>query len=307
MRIRAESIYVEILIRASMDDVWRFTQTPELHERWDLRFTNIEYLPRPDDDQPQRFLYATRIGFGLKIQGEGESVGTRTDPLGQRTSVLKFWSNDPKSLILEGTGYWKYTLVDGKIRFVTGYDYQVRFGILGRIFDTLIFRPLLGWATAWSFDRLRLWLEKGSDPAISLQRSLTHGLARLTTAFVWLYHGIVPKLIYQDPIDLSLLLNSGVPAESAPAVLNLVGWAEALYGVFTILLWRTRGLFLVNITLMLLATMGVVLSSPQYLTAAFNPVTLNVLVVALSVVGFLSSADLPSANRCRRDKIEAQP
>ena len=47
-----------------MDDLWRLTQTPELHRRWDLRFTDIEYLPRPDEAEPQRFLYATRIGFG---------------------------------------------------------------------------------------------------------------------------------------------------------------------------------------------------------------------------------------------------
>ena len=25
----------------------------------------------------------------------------------------------------------------------------------------------MGWATAWSFDRLRLWLEEGIDPATS--------------------------------------------------------------------------------------------------------------------------------------------
>ena len=30
------SIYVEILIRAPVDALWTHTQTPELHERWDL-------------------------------------------------------------------------------------------------------------------------------------------------------------------------------------------------------------------------------------------------------------------------------
>ncbi len=57
--------------------------------------------------EPQRFRYATRIGFGLCVEGAGESVGNRTAE-GQRTSVLKFWSDDPKSLIKEGSGYWKY-------------------------------------------------------------------------------------------------------------------------------------------------------------------------------------------------------
>jgi uncharacterized protein YndB with AHSA1/START domain len=48
------SIYVEILIRAPLDAVWEHTQTPELHERWDLRFSEIDYLPRGSATEPQR-------------------------------------------------------------------------------------------------------------------------------------------------------------------------------------------------------------------------------------------------------------
>jgi hypothetical protein len=62
-------IYVEILICADADEIWRRTQIPDLHERWDLRFTAIEYLPRRSEDEPQRFVYSTRIGFGLSIEG----------------------------------------------------------------------------------------------------------------------------------------------------------------------------------------------------------------------------------------------
>ena len=100
-------IYVEIPIRASMDELWEKTQDPQLHQRWDLRFTQIEYLPR-HGEEPQRFLYRTRVGFGLKIDGQGESVGERDGEGGATTSSLKFWSEDPKSLIKTGSGYWKY-------------------------------------------------------------------------------------------------------------------------------------------------------------------------------------------------------
>lgn len=71
------SIYVEILIHADIDRLWSYTQTPELHERWDLRFSRIEYLPRPDERLPQQFLYTTRIGFGMSISGKGESAGSQ--------------------------------------------------------------------------------------------------------------------------------------------------------------------------------------------------------------------------------------
>jgi hypothetical protein len=157
------TIYIEIEIRAPLDRLWQLTQTPDLHQRWDLRFSEIQYLPRPDPAQPQRFLYATRIGFGLRIRGQGETVGQHSAADGQRTSALKFWSDDRKSLIRQGSGYWKYipACADAPSpRFLTAYDYNVRFGLAGRIFDGLIFRPLIGWATAWSFDRLRLWAER---------------------------------------------------------------------------------------------------------------------------------------------------
>src|SRR5690349_11134746 len=102
------SIYVEITIRGPLEELWQKTQTPGLHQRWDLRFTSIEYLPKADESEPQRFLYSTRLGFGLCIRGEGETVGNRDDGYGLRTSSLRFWSDDPKSLIEEGAGYWQY-------------------------------------------------------------------------------------------------------------------------------------------------------------------------------------------------------
>src|SRR5262245_58104675 len=117
---RMPAIYVEIDIRCSMEDLWKRTQTPELHQQWDLRFTDIEYLPRPDPAQPQRFLYKTRIGFGLNVSGEGESVGTH-ESNGSRSSALKFWSTDPKSLIRQGSGYWQYIPLPNGIRFLTWY------------------------------------------------------------------------------------------------------------------------------------------------------------------------------------------
>jgi hypothetical protein len=72
------SIYVESLVRGEMDELWDKTQEPKLHQRWDLRFSDIEYLPR-QPGEPQRFLYATRIGAGARIEGAGESVGTGSE------------------------------------------------------------------------------------------------------------------------------------------------------------------------------------------------------------------------------------
>jgi hypothetical protein len=293
------SIYVETFIAGSIDELWNKTQIPELHQRWDMRFTEITYLPRPDESQPQQFLYKTRISFGLEISGMGESVGTRLDH-NRRTSALKFWSDDPKSLIRTGSGYWKYEQCSGGVRFLTGYDYETRFGAAGRTFDRLIFRPLIGWATAWSFDRLRLWIENGIDPALSLYNSLAHALARFTLAFIWFYHGLVPKLLSLHPDEVAMMTAAGVPPDAVPLAIRVIGLAEIVFALILLLAWNRRRLLLLNIPLMIAAMLGVALASPGYLVAAFNPVTLNIAVVALALVAYLSSAYLPSAAHCLR-------
>lgn len=299
----AQSIYVEIDVRGPIGRVWELSQTPELHRRWDLRFTEIDYLlPRPEPAEPQRFRYATRIGLGLEVRGEGETVGGHDDPGGARTSALKFWSDDPKSLIREGSGYWKYVpRGDGQgVRFLTRYDYDVRFGGVGRRFDRWVFRPLMGWATAWSFDRLRLWVERGIDPAASMRCGLAYAVARVVLAFVWLYQGIVPKLLFRQADELAMLIRGGVPASAARAVLLAVGGAEVGLGLAMIVGWHWRWPVWVTLAAMPLAAVAVAVTSPAFLVAPFNPVTLNVCVFALAVVACVERRDAPSARHCRR-------
>lgn len=296
------SIYVEARIRGDLDELWRLTQTPELHARWDLRFTDIEYLPRPDPERPQQFRYATRIGFGLAVRGLGETVGETDGASGERTSALKFWSDDWKSLIREGAGYWRYVPTADGLRFFTSYDYRVRFGLPGRAFDRVVFRPLIGWATAWSFDCLRLWIEKGIDPAVSVQRGLIHGVARGAVAAVWVYQGVAPKLLGPHPDELNLIQQAGISEAYAAPCAQALGGVEVAFGLLMLVAFHRRWPLLLTVVLMIAATVGVAVHSPSYLSAAFNPVSLNLAVIALASIGLLAGRDLPSARRCLRKK-----
>jgi hypothetical protein len=293
------SIYVEILIRGNMNDLWQKTQEPKLHGRWDLRFSRIDYLPRAAGEA-QKFLYSTRIGAGLQIRGEGESTGERDDSSGQRTSALKFWSKDPKSLIEFGSGYWQYVPEERGIRFLTAYDYRTRFGALGKMVDRLVFRPLIGWATAWSFDRLRLWIEEGIPPEVSRDRALIDGVSRLTIAFIWLYHGAVPKLLYHNQDEIRMLTDAGVSQSHLLTWLSLFGWLEVSFSLILIIFWRARWPLWCTIAAMFAATSAVGINSPPYLTAAFNPLTLNLAVAVLAAIGLLAAGNLPTAKNCRR-------
>jgi hypothetical protein len=161
------------VIRAPQTQVWRHTREPAAHERWDLRFSRIEPFG-PDG----RFRYATRVLPGLTMAGCGVSAGERHRPDGTAVSVLRFASSDARSLIRSGTGFWRYLPTDAGVRFLTGYEYVPGWGRLGSVADRA-FRPLFGWATAWSFDRLRLWLERGTPPERSRNQALAEVAARL--------------------------------------------------------------------------------------------------------------------------------
>lgn len=288
-------IYVEVLIHGDVEEVWKHTQVPELHERWDLRFTTIKYLPRSSEAEPQRFIYATRIGLGLAVAGQGESTGNREDATGLRTSALKFWSADWRSLIEEGAGYWQYIPTDsGDVRFLTWYDYRTRFGQIGRLVDRIFFRPLIAWATAWSFDRLRLWIEKGIQPESALRLSAIHACSRIAIASIWLWQGLVPKLLFRHADERAMMAAAHLSTRLVP----VVGMIEIAIAVCTILSWRSRLFFAFNILAMLIALASVAVMSPSYLFGAFNPVTLNLAMIALSLNGHIASADIPSASRC---------
>lgn len=285
-------ITVEIEIRAPLEGLWDRTQDPRQHVRWDLRFTEIEYLPREDLEKPQRFRYATRLGFGIGVEGWGETVGKRTGE-GNRATALKFGSEQPWSLIREGSGYWKYEPSLNGVKFSTGYDYRTRFGAAGKVLDR-VFRPLMAWATAWSFDSLRIWLEDETPPRVQRRMALIHLMARSALAFVWIYHGLVPKILFPDAGERELLRAAGLPGPLLP----WIGVAEIALGLATLVGWRSSRLVLAQAALLALITLGA-LTSPGELVKPFNPLTLNLSLVALAFTAFLAGRDLPSARNCR--------
>lgn len=187
-------IYVEILVRSSMENLWELSQDPALHPRWDLRFSRIIPTVVGSDGHSQ-FRYEFQLPF-YAVTGTGTSLGHKTTASGQATSVLKFSTSNPLSPIGPGSGYWRYIPVDQGIRFITGYNYAPGMGAIGRKLDARFIRPGLGWATALSFDRLRLWAESGVDPAQSRNAWFLDAAARaagLAGAAAVLRHGVAAR------------------------------------------------------------------------------------------------------------------
>jgi hypothetical protein len=106
----------------------------------------------------------------------------------------------------------------------------------------------------------------------------------------------VPKLLFASVDEKTMIAAAGLPVSLVP----VAGAIEVVLAVSTLVLWRWRPWFIVNILLMAGALIAVALQSPAYLVAAFNPVTLNLGMMLLSITGYLAGAELPSASRCLR-------
>jgi hypothetical protein len=113
----------------------------------------------------------------------------------------------------------------------------------------------------------------------------------------------VPKLLLNQADERAMMAASHLPT----GLLPVMGLMEIAIAVCAILLWQSRSFFLLNILVMAAALANVAAMSPTYLVAAFNPVTLNLAMIALSVVGYIAAAEIPSASRCLRKPPRESP
>jgi uncharacterized membrane protein YphA (DoxX/SURF4 family) len=109
-------------------------------------------------------------------------------------------------------------------------------------------------------------------------------VSRIALAFVWIYQGIVPKLVCQSPVELGLLSHLG-PLYGF--LCSVMGYGEMLFGLLLLLTpWRWP--FILNILAMVGLFGYVSFTEPGLLVQPFNPVTLNVALIALSIASLSS-------------------
>lgn len=295
--MKRRSLYIETQIKCDLDTLWTKTQEPSVHQQWDLRFSEISYLPKNDSTDPQKFQYSTKIGFGIKLNGIGESVATKTKDNGESTSVLKFSSDNNISIIKLGSGYWKYVPEGDGIKFYTGYDYETRWGFLGKLFDKFIFRPLMIWATAWSFDCLKNWIEKGFHPKQAVKAQLSVLLVNVTLGTVWIYQGLIPKILFTDTGEIEILKHSGLFNGYEETILTFMGIAEILFGLALIFFYNKTVHYL-NIMGLILLAVGAIFSNSIIFTLPFNPFSLSFSMIALSIIALMNLDFIPKASNC---------
>lgn len=98
-----------------------------------------------------------------------------------------------------------------------------------------------------------------------------HGLARTALGSIWVYHGVVPKLLVRDSGELESLRGSGRLRGREPLVLSVIGLAEAAFGLAMLTGWRARWHFLANLLALPILAAGAVVSQPRLYVVPFQP------------------------------------
>lgn len=127
------------------------------------------------------------------------------------------------------------------------------------------------------------------------ERRLAHiaCLARLALAAVFIWHGLVPKILWLSPDEVAMIEAHGLPEHPlfAPYLIAAVGGvAEILLGILLLLVRRQRWPLLVAGALLLMLLLDVALLSPHLLIQAFNPLSTNLAALVLCAVAWLAEA-----------------
>ncbi len=108
-------------------------------------------------------------------------------------------------------------------------------------------------------------------------------LARTILGALFLYHGLVPKILFLSPLEVQMIQahGLGLPAERVAAA---AGVAEVLLGMALLLWRRARWPLQLALLSLLLLLVDVAIVTPELLVGAFNPVTTNMAAIGLCLI-----------------------
>ena len=106
---------------------------------------------------------------------------------------------------------------------------------------------------------------------------------RLSLAFLWIYQGLVPKLLFINADEIAVWQWFGLSYSYAVLAGQAAGIAEILFGL-CFLVSKERYLHTLNIITLIGLFFLIAILIPDTLIRAFNPVAMNLSMLMLSVV-----------------------
>ena len=107
---------------------------------------------------------------------------------------------------------------------------------------------------------------------------------RYVLGLSWVYQGFFPKLFTIAPLERELTATMGFSTELSNLITRGAGVGEIVFGVLLIIFYRSHAIHVLNIAALVGLLLYVVFMMPVLLVEAFNPVTTNILMIAISVV-----------------------
>lgn len=112
------------------------------------------------------------------------------------------------------------------------------------------------------------------------------GIARLVLGLLFIYHGLVPKLLFLSPDEVRMIEAHGWPL-STQRIAEVAGAAEIVLGLAILLLRRSDWPLWLAAMALLGLLVDVALFVPELLLGAFNPVSTNIAALALCAIALL--------------------
>jgi uncharacterized membrane protein YphA (DoxX/SURF4 family) len=102
--------------------------------------------------------------------------------------------------------------------------------------------------------------------------------------FVWLYHGIFPKLVHVAPLEQLMTGSIGFSDNISYLITKAAGIGEVIFGLLFFVFYKTKLMNILNILALAFLLLSVATLQPKLLIEAFNPVTTNLPIMAFSFV-----------------------
>jgi len=131
----------------------------------------------------------------------------------------------------------------------------------------------------------------------------SYTITRWALGAIWLYHGLVPKLIFRSPQEV-MMNERFLPFWSENAALNLSGAFEVIYAVLLLVFFRNKYLVIPTIIFGTLATVALLVFFPSWFTAAFNPFSINLGIVVLAWLNLVTHPGTNSGGPSRRTTLQ---
>lgn len=111
----------------------------------------------------------------------------------------------------------------------------------------------------------------------------TYALSRSAIVLIWIYHGLVPKIIFKHSSEMELVAKGPLVVNETTTIL-LAGLAEVLLGICVLVFWKSSWPIVVSLAAFTLLLIGSIVVSPELAIQAFNPITLTISAIVFCLI-----------------------